>query len=126
MLGTLRNRVALAALAGCALLAPATRADDWKAEHDAGWDAYKEGKLEEAERHLVAAEKQARALGENDPRLATTLDHLAWVFCSEGLPHKGEPLAKSALALRASVFGPAHPDVVQSLNTLACIYDAEG
>ncbi|MFO0891307.1 MAG: tetratricopeptide repeat protein, partial [Isosphaeraceae bacterium] len=71
----IRHGVTLAALAGCAVLAGAARADDWKAEHDAGWNAYKEGRLEAAEKHLLSAEKVARASGENDPRLATTLDH---------------------------------------------------
>ena len=115
------------ALVGCCALAvPASRGDDWKAEHDAGWNAYKAGQLDEAERHLTEAEKQARVLGDNDPRLATTLDHLAWVLCSEGKSDKAEPLAKSALAIREKALGADHPDVVQSLNTLACIYDAEG
>jgi tetratricopeptide (TPR) repeat protein len=118
--------VAAAAIGWFAIVASATRADDWKAEHDAGWNAYKEGKLDEAERHLKAAETQARALGESDPRLATTLDHLAWVLCAEGSPEKAEPLAKSALAIREKALGADHPEVVQSLNTLACILDAEG
>ena len=117
----------MAVLVGCcAIFAPATKGDDWKAEHDAGWNAYKAGQLDEAERHLLEAEKQARVLGDNDPKLATTLDHLAWVLCSEGKSDKAEPLAKSALAIREKALGADHPDVVSSLNTLACIYDAEG
>ena len=39
---------------------------------------------------------RAQGLGENDPKLATTLDHLAWVLCSEGKSDKAEPLAKKA------------------------------
>jgi hypothetical protein len=38
--------------------------------HHAAWSAYKEGKLEQGEKLLVAAEKQARALGENELRLS--------------------------------------------------------
>ena len=39
--------------------APASQGDDWKAEHDAGWNAYKEGRLDDAERHLLEAEQGA-------------------------------------------------------------------
>ena len=99
-----------AVLIGCsAVFAPATKGDDWKAEHDAGWNAYKAGQLDEAERHLTEAEKQARVLGDNDPKLATTLDHLAWVLCSEGKSDKAEPLAKSALAIREKALAPIIP-----------------
>ncbi|HKM52815.1 MAG TPA: hypothetical protein VJY33_05340, partial [Isosphaeraceae bacterium] len=56
----------------------------WQAEHDAGWQAYKQGHFSEAERRLRAAEGVARAFGADDPRLATTLDHLAWVLCGQG------------------------------------------
>ena len=91
----------------------------WQADHDAGWTAYKEGRFAEAEKRLLAAEKEARGFGANDPRLATTLDHLAWVYCAEGKPAEGEPLAKSALSIREKALGAEHPDVVKSLNTLA-------
>ena len=121
-----RTWIAAALVATCSITtAPAGEAE-WKAEHDAGWNAYKEGRLDEAKTRLRAAEKEARALGENDPRLATTLDHLAWVLSSEGKIAEAEPLAKSALAIREKAFGPEHPEVVLSLNTLASIYDLAG
>ena len=84
----------VAALIGVGAFPAATaRGADWKVEHDAGWDAYKEGRLDEAERRLKEAEKEARKFGEQDTRLATTLDHLAWVYCSEGRPEEAVPLA---------------------------------
>ncbi|MGE5754956.1 MAG: tetratricopeptide repeat protein, partial [Planctomycetaceae bacterium] len=98
----------------------------WQADHDAGWQAYQEGRLDEAETRLRAAEKEAEGFGANDPRLATTLDHLSWVLCTEGKSAEAEPLAKRALALREQALGGEHPDVVKSLNTLACLYDMEG
>ncbi|HMB05209.1 MAG TPA: tetratricopeptide repeat protein [Isosphaeraceae bacterium] len=98
----------------------------WQANHDAGWQAFQAGRLDEAEKLLRAAEKEARGFAASDPRLATTLDHLAWVLCAEGKYAEAEPLAKSALAWREKALGPEHPDVVKSLNTLACLYDAEG
>src|SRR5437868_13842642 len=100
----------LAGIAGLALLpGPASaQAPRWQAEHDAGWSAYKQGRFGEAETRLRAAEKEARAFGENDPRLATTLDHLAWVLCAEGKPTEGEPLAKRGLAIREKALGAEH------------------
>ena len=98
----------------------------WRAEHDAGWQAYKDGHFTEAERRLRAAEGAAQAFGVEDPRLATTLDHLAWVLCAQEKAAAAEPLAKQALAIREKTLGGEHPDVVKSLNTLACLYDMEG
>jgi tetratricopeptide (TPR) repeat protein len=98
----------------------------WQANHDGGWQAYREGRLAEAERLLRAAETEARSFRANDPRLGTTLDHLSWVLCAEGKASEAEPLAKQALAVREKVLGPEHPDLVKSLNTLACLYGAEG
>jgi tetratricopeptide (TPR) repeat protein len=39
---------------------------------------------------------------------------------------EAEPLAKRALALREQVSGPDHPDIGQSLNMLAELYQAQG
>src|SRR5512144_983768 len=72
----------------------------WQADHDAGWTAYQEGRLDEAETRLRSAEKEAEGCGANDARLATTLDHLSWVLCPEGKAAEAEPLAKRAHALR--------------------------
>ena len=102
------------------------RADQWQADHDAGWKAFQEGRLGEAERLLRSAETQAKARGDQSPELATTLDHLAWVLCAEGKAADAEPLAKRALAIREGARGLEHDEVAQSLNTLACLYDAEG
>src|SRR4051794_30092230 len=113
----------------CTVVCPAAPADDaadWKARHDAGWKSYKEGRMDEAEQGLRAAEKAARALGADDPRLATTLDHLAWVLSAAGEPEEAETLAKSALAIREKKLGVGHPEVATSLNTLACLQDMAG
>src|SRR6267154_5163147 len=96
----LTTRGLFAAVAGLALVAAfsSTSAADWKADHDAGWKAYQEGRFDEAEKLLRAAEKEARTFGAKDPRLATTLDHMAWVLCAEGRSGDAEPVAKWALA----------------------------
>jgi tetratricopeptide (TPR) repeat protein len=98
----------------------------WQADHDAGWKAYQEGRLDEAETRLRAAEKEAEGFGANDPRLATTLDHLSWVLCTEGKSAEAEPLAKRALAIREQALGAEHPDVATSLETLGWLYAKQG
>src|SRR5262249_36586856 len=109
------------------LAAPALAQDSrWRAEHDAGWSAYRAGRFAEAERRLRASEKAARALAPGDPNLATVLDHLAWVLMAEGRVDDAGAPARSALALRRKALGDGHPDVVKSLNTLAALAELEG
>ena len=68
----------------------------------------------------------AQAFGADDLRLATTLDHLAWVLCAQDKAPDAESLAKRALAIREKALGTEHSAVAKSLNTLACLYDMEG
>jgi hypothetical protein len=98
----------------------------WQKAHDAGWKAYQESRFDKPGKSLRTAENEARTFGDKDPRLATTLDHLAWVLCAEGRYKDAEPLARWALTWREKLLGAEHPDVMQSLDTLACLYDAEG
>ena len=98
----------------------------WEKEHGAGWAAYREGRLDEAEGHLKAAAREAKAFGADDPRTATTLDHLAWVRMARGDFAAAEPLARWALDCRQRVRPKDHPEVAESLNTMACLFDAQG
>ncbi len=82
-------------LAGLACV-PAQAAEPdaaWREDQDAGWKAFRAGRLHQAEHRLRLAEREARTFGNDDPRLATTLDHLAWVLCSEGKHGEAESLA---------------------------------
>src|SRR5947209_960976 len=69
----------------------------WQAQHDDGWKAFQQGRLSDAETLLKAAAKSARSFGPQDPRMATTLDHLAWVFCARGKYSDAESFANWAL-----------------------------
>src|SRR5512135_2851202 len=95
----------------------------WREDHDAGWKAFRAARLDEAERRLRSAERKARAFGVNDPRLATTLDHLAWVLVAKGKIDEAESLAKRALEMWEARQASDPLAVAQSLNTLACLYD---
>ena len=39
---------------------------------------------------------------------------------------EAQPYFEQALAIRKKALGPDHPDVAQSLNNLAVLYDAQG
>jgi hypothetical protein len=124
---SLTNRWLAVILGLTILVAPSVAQDSlWKAEHDAGWSAYKPGRLAEAERRLRSSERAGRALSQNDPDLATVLDHLARVLIVEGKVADAQPLAKSALILREKALGEGHPDIVKNLNTLAAITEMDG
>ena len=49
----------------------------WEKANEAGMKAHQEGRYAEAEQHLTAALKQAEKFGEQDARLATSLNNLA-------------------------------------------------
>ena len=118
----------LAAAMGLLWLPAAASAQggSWQDDHDAGWAAYTAGDFAEAEARLKAAEQKAcsgpRTAGRHD-----AWDHdLAWVLCTEERPDEGEALAKTALSIREKALGAEHPDVLESLNTVACLYDMDG
>ncbi len=48
------------------------------------------------------------------------------VYREQGRFTEAEPLLKRALSIREKALGPAHPDVIQSLNNLAGLYHDQG
>ncbi len=70
--------------------------------------------------------KEAEEFGERDPRYATTLNNLAFLYYAQGRYVEAEPLYQRALAIRENALGPEHPDVATSLNSLAKLYQAQG
>ena len=69
---------------------------------------------------------QEKALGRQNPGLATSLDNLAAAYDGEGRYADAEPLYKRAIAIREKALGAEHPDVANSLNNLAELYRHEG
>ncbi len=92
---------------------------------DAG-KAYRQADYAEAEKLLLSALKEAEKFGEQDPRLATSLNNLAVLYNAQGRYAQAEPLYQRALAIREKALGPEHPDVAPSLNNLAVLYNAQG
>jgi tetratricopeptide (TPR) repeat protein len=104
------------------------QSSSWQARFDAGWEAYQQGKYDEAAGLLGAAEREARTFPADDPRLAAVSDRLAWVDFARGKVASAESRATEALAWREAhrEAGRGPLDVAQSLNTLACLLDAQG
>jgi tetratricopeptide (TPR) repeat protein len=67
-----------------------------------------------------------RALGPEDPDVATSLNNLAELYHALGRYAEAEPLHQRALAIRERAQGSHHPDVATSLNNLAELYRALG
>src|SRR5712692_2428468 len=94
------------------------QATPWERYTDAGQEAYRRGHYAEAEKLLRTALKEAEELGENDLRLAKSLNNLGLVYHTESKYAEAEPLFKRGLAILEKVLGPDHPDVAQVLNNL--------
>jgi tetratricopeptide (TPR) repeat protein len=103
-----------------------TAETQWKQYMDAAGAAYQRGDYEEAVGQTKAALKEAEDFGEQDPRLATTLNNLAVLYESLGRHGKAEPLYKRSLAIAEKALGPEHPDLAAILNNLAGLYQAQG
>ncbi len=98
----------------------------WRKYNQAGIAAYRQGNYAEAVKQFEAALKEAKGFGEDDVRLATSLNNLAELYRVQGQYAKAEPLYKRSLAIREKALGPEHPDVAQSLNNLAELYRTQG
>ncbi len=86
-------------------------------------ELHRQGKYEEA---IPLAEKvlaiREKALGGNNPYVATILNSLADLYTYQGHYTEAEPLYQQALIIREKVLGPEHPDVATTLNNLAELY----
>ena len=98
-----------------------------RANHNLSAVLRKKGRYAEAKtffnRSLVLLEKD---VGQDNPRVATTLTDLAAHYDSQGQYVKAEALLKRALAIREKALGPDHHLVAQSLNNLASVYHVQG
>ncbi len=88
--------------------------------------AYQQADYAQAEKLLLAALKEAEKFGEQDPRLATSLNNLAALYHAQGKYAQAEPLQRRALAILEKTQGPEHPNVASSLNNLAELYREQG
>jgi len=88
---------------------------------------YQQGQYEKA---IPLAQEVLRlrehALGPDHPKVATSLNNLAFLYQSIGSYYEAEPLYQRALKIRENKLGHDHPDVAHSLNNLAFLYQSMG
>jgi tetratricopeptide (TPR) repeat protein len=91
----------------------------WDRATTAGFKAYNQGQYAEAARQFQAALAIAETLQPDDPRLPTSLMHLATVYHIQGQYAQAESLYQRALALQEQLLGPDHPQLVEVLEAYA-------
>src|SRR5690348_16630348 len=90
----------------------------WKKNDEAGAKALKAGRYAQAEKLLLSAIREAETFGADDPRLALSLDNLAWLYYRQGKYEQALGPARRSLEIREKKFGPNERPVAWSLSTL--------
>jgi tetratricopeptide (TPR) repeat protein len=98
--------------------------DSWKAAVEAGNQAYENGRVAQAEIHFLEALKQAESFGQDDARLALSLNNLAAVYHTQGKYTMAEPLYNRSLDIKKRLHGEEHPEVALNVHNLAVLYSA--
>lgn len=98
--------------------------ESWKKLVEEANDSYGRGKVPEAEVKLLAALEEAENFGEDDARLALTLNNLAAIYHEQGKYTMAEPHYKRALDIRIRLHGETHPDIAVNHHNLAVLYSA--
>jgi tetratricopeptide (TPR) repeat protein len=70
---------------------------------------------------LRAINIQEEALGSEHPRLATTLDHLAYLYGTQGKYEEAEALYKRGLDILQRSLKPDHPNISETIQKLGWI-----
>ena len=100
-------------------LDPETPADRWEQVCAEGVAAYRAGRLDEAEQHLLTAAAIAESNRLPGGRVAATLYDLGRLYADRGRFPEAADAHQRAPALREQEFGPGHPAVGDSLMHLA-------
>ncbi len=132
MMQSMLHRLSKWLAAGFVCLALASPAADawaqggtWEDYMEAATAALQHRDFAEAGTQLEAALELAEAFAGADPRLARTLNNLAYIYRRVGRYHDAEPLYRRSVALREAALGPDHPNVATVLNNLAGLYQAQ-
>jgi len=95
--------------------------------HNVGGVLYRQERLPEAFDHYSQALTAQQALfGSDDPRIATTLNHLANTLSEMEQYSNALEYARRSLVLRERVLGSQHPKVAAALNNIAEVRRAQG
>lgn len=94
----------------------------WHAWRDGGLKALQEGRLQEAERLLIAALEQAEKYGADDLRVADAANDLAVLYAAAGKTTEAELLFHRALVIGEKGLGADHPGVGATIQNLGILY----
>src|SRR5215217_7749834 len=94
----------------------------WHTWRDGGLKALQEGRLDEAERLLIAALEQAEKFGTEDLRVADAANDLAVVYATSGKTTEAELLFHRALIIGEKGLGVDHPGVGATMQNLGILY----
>jgi tetratricopeptide (TPR) repeat protein/predicted Ser/Thr protein kinase len=87
--------------------------------HNAGGVLYTLSRHDEAlAEYRLALARQRELLGENDPRVATTLNHIGNALMELERYDESEASCKRSLEIREKLFGEQHPAVAAVMNNL--------
>ncbi len=98
----------------------------WQRYVQSGQLALQRGRHERAEKQFMAALKHAEAMGEQNPRLAITLNLLGEAYRIQGKFLKAEPLFQRALTLGEQSLGKENPEFTRIVKNYAKLHRAQG
>ncbi len=98
----------------------------WERYYTAGRKAYRQGRVAEAEKQLLAALQEAEKFVPVDPRLVRNLNSLATLYIKLGNYAESVTFIRRSLVIQEKVPGPAHPNLATTLNNLATLYRFQG
>src|SRR5262245_19939042 len=98
----------------------------WKAQTEAGSQAYQRGQFSEAEQFLAGAVAEAEKFGPQDPRLGVSLYRLALLYQAQAKYGEAEPVYQRALTIVEKAVGPEAPVTAMVLDGLAQIHFKQG
>jgi CHAT domain-containing protein/Flp pilus assembly protein TadD len=122
-------RLALADVERLAAMTPAQRQRLYEARrlNEEMVTLWQQGRNREAmQRARRALRVTKQELGEQHPRYAGSLSHLARLYQTLGEYDRAEPLLRQATEIRKGALGERHPLYAASLNNLALLYDSMG
>lgn len=94
----------------------------WQTWREGGLKALQEGRLQDAERLLIAALEQAEKYGAEDLRVADAANDLAVVYATAGRTAEAELLFTRALLIGEKGLGEDHPGVGATVQNLGILY----
>jgi tetratricopeptide (TPR) repeat protein len=94
----------------------------WQTWREGGLKALQDGRLQEAERLLIAALEQAEKYGTEDLRVADAANDLAVVYATAGRSAEAELLFHRALFIGEKGLGTDHPGVGATVQNLGILY----